>query len=222
MRWLDGITDSVGMNLSKLQEIVKDRKAWHAVHGVAKSWTQLSDWTTGKSKPKYLFGWKFYIFGLTIMLFHREWIRGNSQCWLYQSSFLSERDKGWERHRERTLRGWLTWLWVLACVKSVGQSLQAGNSKKSWHYKSTQNSSEQQTGNSGTVLCCSLEKLSFCIPKPQSFSEGFNQLGEATHIVEGNPFYANDLNANQIQKMSSSKWGFDQTTGHHSLSQVDS
>ena len=43
-RWLDGITDSVGMNLSKLQEIVKDRGAWHAaVHGVAKSRTQLRD-----------------------------------------------------------------------------------------------------------------------------------------------------------------------------------
>ena len=44
MTWLDGITDSVGMNLSKLQEIVKDWKAWHAVvHGVAKSRTRLSD-----------------------------------------------------------------------------------------------------------------------------------------------------------------------------------
>ena len=50
MRWLDGIPDSVDMNLGKLQEMVRDREAWPAgVRGVSKSWTGLGDWTTNNN-----------------------------------------------------------------------------------------------------------------------------------------------------------------------------
>ena len=63
MRWLDGITDSVDMNLSKLLQIVKDREAWHAAdRGVTKSWTWLSDWKRERS-PELSLPLHYFDFG---------------------------------------------------------------------------------------------------------------------------------------------------------------
>ena len=70
MRWLDVITDSVGMSLSKLLEMVKDRETWRAaVHGVEKSWTRLSNWMTEQQQFFILLQLFFYYFSLFLLPF---------------------------------------------------------------------------------------------------------------------------------------------------------
>ena len=92
MQWLDGITDSMDMNLGKLQEMMRNRKPWYiAVLGIAKSWTGLSNWTTRplpipgvltRTKTPWLdWGYSFPILDLQSIM---------SQCWDWNSTSLTQ------------------------------------------------------------------------------------------------------------------------------------
>ena len=97
MKWLDGITDLMDINLSKLRELVMDRDVWcAAVQGVTKSRTQLSDWTIKTRCPDYLFPFGIFSGNCELEGMKRSSCFGGScTCWMSPPTVTSHTKQDW-------------------------------------------------------------------------------------------------------------------------------
>ena len=150
MRWLDGITDSVGMSLSKLRESVIDREAWcAAVHGVAKNWTQLRVWEKAMAPHSRTLAWKI------------PWDGGGWWAAIYGVAQSQTRLKWLSRATELNWRNWVLswWKWRVA----EGGREQGGLEGLLWRLDVNDSAFSRDTGSTQNI-CCHSQRAPYLLP----------------------------------------------------------